>query len=153
MKFVKYFFLLLPVCLITAPSFGQMIQDPTTWKYEVKKKSATEYQFIFHLEIKDKWHIWSINPGSDSMLIPTSFAFNDNKKIKLKGKVTEKGKITTTTMDGVDGKVSYLSDKVDYVQEVTIAGPCKVTGKLTYQTCNDKMCLPPKDKDFAFEIK
>ena len=56
-------------------------------------------------------------------------------------------------MDGIDGKVTYLSGKADYIQEITLVKPTKITGKHRYQVCNDKMCLPPVDKDFSFEIK
>ena len=59
----------------------------------------------------------------------------------------------TTTMAGIDGKVTYFTGKIDYVQEVTVTGNTKITGKSEYQVCNDKMCLPPKDKDFSFDIK
>jgi thiol:disulfide interchange protein DsbD len=134
-------------------SFGQMIEDPTSWKYEVKKKGATEYQIIAHVEIKAGWHIWSQQPGGDGYEIATSITLDKNDKVKLKGKVIEKGKAITTTMAGIDGKLTYMSGKVDYIQNVTVTGPTKITGKLQYQSCNDKMCLPPKDKDLTFEIK
>jgi len=151
MKSLKYILLVL-TCGIVTSSFAQM-EDPTTWSYEVKKKSATEYTLIVHLQIKDKWHIWSMSPGGDGSLIAPSFSFDNNAKVKLKGKVAEKGMMTTTVMEGIDGKVNYLSGKVDYVQEVTVSGPTKITGKHTYQVCNDMTCLAPKDKDFVFEIK
>jgi len=153
MRSLKYFLFCIPVLMIAAPSFGQMIEDPTTWKYEVKKKSATEYQLVFHLELKKGWHIWSLHPGGDGYEIAPSFTFDENPKIKFKGKVVEKGKATTTTMDGIDGKITYLSGNTDYIQEITAAKGVKITGKHQYQVCNDKMCLPPKDKDFVFEIK
>ena len=153
MKSLKCLLLFLPVFLIAMPSFGQMTQDPTAWKYEVKKKSATEYQLIFHLDLKATWHIWSLHPGGDGYEIAPSFTFDNNAKIKLMGKIVEKGNAITTTMAGIDGKITYLTGKVDYVQDIIVAGTTKVTGKHQYQVCNDKMCLPPKDKDFAFEIK
>ena len=151
MRSLKYVFLLL-VCLAAIPAIAQ-IEDPTTWRYEVKKKSATEYTLIFHLSIKEKWHIWSMKPGGDGMLIAPSFVFDVNKKITLKGKVSEKGKVVTTAMDGIDGKVNYLSGKVDYSVDIAVTGPVKITGKHTYQVCNDQTCLAPTDKDFVFEIK
>ena len=132
---------------------GQMIEDPTAWKYEVKKKSATEYQLIFHLDLKSPWHIYSMHPGGDGYEIAPSYTFDVNPKIKLKGKTIEKGKAITTKMEGIDGKITYLSGKIDYVQDITVTGGTKVTGKHEYQVCNDKMCLPPKDKEFTFEIK
>ncbi len=151
MKLLKCLFFALPV-LLSASSFGQMIEDPTTWKYELKKKSATEYQLVFHLDLKEGWHIWSLNPGGDGYEIVPSVALDKNPKVKLKGKLAEKGKTTTTKMEGIDGKITYLSGKIDYVQTVTVSGNTKITGKHTYQVCNEKLCLPPKDKDFTFDI-
>jgi hypothetical protein len=146
---------LLSILLVIAgqTSFAQMIEDPTSWKYEVKKKSTNEYQLIFHLNLKAGWHIWSLKPGGDGYEIAPSFDFTANPKVKLKGKTAEKGKVTTTKMEGIDGKVTYLSGKIDYIQDVTVTGDTKVKGKHSYQVCNDNMCLPPKDKEFEFDIK
>jgi DsbC/DsbD-like thiol-disulfide interchange protein len=153
MNRLKYILSLLSAFLFCVPSFAQMTNDPTTWKYELKKKSATEYQLVFHLELKEGWHIWSLHPGGDGYEIAPSFVFDKNPKVKLKGAVAEKGKPVTTKMEGIDGKVVYFSGKVDYVQDVTITGNTRITGKHTYQVCNNSMCLPPKDKDFVFDIK
>jgi len=153
MKSLKILFFFLPLIQVAAPAFSQMIEDPTTWKYEVKKKSATEYQLIFHLDLKAPWHIWSLHPGGDGYEIAPAFTFDNNPKVKMKDSVIEKGKKTTTKMDGIDGKITYYSGKIDYIQNVTVTGQTKITGKHEYQVCNDRMCLPPKDKDFVFEIK
>jgi hypothetical protein len=153
MRLLKFIPLTLLVMMITGSSFAQMIEDPTSWTYEVKKKGATEYQLIFHLDVKPGWHIWSLHPGGDGYEISPSFTFDKSDKVKLKGKVVEKGKATTTKMEGIDGKITYLSGKIDYIQDVTVAGNIKITGKHEYQVCNDNLCLPPKDKDFIFEIK
>lgn len=151
MKLIKSFFLFIPI-LFAAPSFAQLIEDPTTWNYEVKKKSATEYQLIFHVDIKNGWHIWSLKPGGDGFQIVPSFVMDKNPKVKVKGKVTEKGHATTTVMDGVDGKVTYLSGKIDYVQDIIVTGKTKIVGKHEYQVCNDKLCLAPTTKSFSFDI-
>jgi hypothetical protein len=154
MKLLRYVFLFIPVFLVTSASFAQMTQEPTSWKYEVKKKSATEYQLIFHLELKPEWHIWSLHPGGDGYEIAPSFTFDKNAQVKLKGKPTEKGKPIIKTITGIDGKVTYYQGKVDYTQNVTVKGKhLKITGKHNYQVCNEQMCLPPRDRDFEFEIK
>ncbi|MES2701632.1 MAG: protein-disulfide reductase DsbD domain-containing protein [Bacteroidota bacterium] len=152
MRSLKYCLLFLSV-FCAASSFAQMIADPTTWRYEVKKKSATEYQLITHLELKQGWHIWSLKPGGDGYEIAPSFTFDKCPGVTMVGKPTEKGKATTTTMEGIDGKVTYLSGKIDYIQNVKVAGKATIKGKHEYQVCNDKMCLPPKTKDFEFAIK
>jgi len=153
MKLIKLTLVALVLTLAKGSLFAQVIDDPTTWTYEVKKKSATDYQLIFHLNIKSGWHIWSMNPGGDGYEIAPSFTFDKNVNVKLKGATTEKGKATTTKMEGIDGKITYLAGKIDYTQEVTVAGASRITGKHTYQVCSDKLCLPPTDKDFVFEIK
>lgn len=128
--------------------------DPTSWKYEVKKTAANEYQLIAHLSLKMGWHIWSLKPGGDGFQIVPAFTFDKNPAVQLKGMLEEKGKSTTTTMDGVEGKVTYLSGQIDYIQNVKVKGSgVKITGKHTYQVCDDKSCLAPVDKDFVFEIK
>ena len=137
----------------TAVSYAQMIEDPTTWTYELKKKSGNDYQLIFHCNLKSGWHIWSLHPGGDGYEIAPSFTLDKNDKVKLKGEPKETGKATTTAMDGIDGKITYLAGKIDYIQEVIVTGKTKITGKHEYQVCNDRMCLPPKDKDFVFEVK
>ena len=153
MRHLKLFILSISILLWSIPSFAQMIEDPTTWKYEVKKKSATEYQLIFHLTLKKDWHIWSLHPGGDGYEIAPSFTLNENPKVKIKGNATEKGKSVTTKMEGIDGTITYFTGKIDYTLDVVVTGSTKITGKHEYQICNDKMCLPPKDKDFTFEIK
>lgn len=152
MGLIKSLLVCVPL-LFSLSSSAQIIEDPTTWTYEVKKKSATEYQLIFHVELKSGWHIWSLKPGGDGYQIVPSFTFDKNAKVKMKGAIAEKGKPTTTAMEGVDGKVTYMSGKVDYVQNVVVTGGGKITGKHEYQVCNDKLCLAPKEKNFSFEIK
>jgi DsbC/DsbD-like thiol-disulfide interchange protein len=132
---------------------AQVMQDPTSWTYEVKKKSATEYQLVFHLKLKEGWHIWALNPGGDGYQVVPGFEFDKNDKVEIVGKPTETGKKITNRMEGIDGAVSYFSGNVDYVQDIKVKGPVKVTGKHSYQVCNDMMCLPPKDKKFLFDVK
>ncbi|MBX2907016.1 MAG: hypothetical protein KF744_13310 [Taibaiella sp.] len=149
-KIVSVIAILIWACLSGRAQTG----DPTTWTYEVKKKGANEYQLIAHLSLKMGWHIWSLKPGGDGFQIVPAFVFDKNAAVELKGEMTEKGHATTTTMEGVDGKVTYLSGQVDYIQNVKVKGKgVKVTGKHTYQVCDDKSCLAPVDKDFVFEIK
>jgi thiol:disulfide interchange protein DsbD len=151
MKSLKYLFIAIPLLFFFNRSTAQ--DDPTTWKYQVKKISATEYQLVFHLDITKGWHIWSMTPGGDGMEIAPSFTFDKNPAVKLKGKTVEKGNATTTKMEGIDGKITYLTGEITYTQDVEVRGNAKITGKHTYQVCNDRMCLRPMDRDFVFEVK
>lgn len=128
------------------------VPDPTKWTYEAKKKSGNEYEVIFHLVLKEGWHIWSMTPGGDGTLIPPTFTFDKNEQVQMKGGVKQVGKLISKVMEGIDGKVNMFSGKIDYIQDVVVSGPTKLTGKHEYQVCNEMMCLPPKDKDFVIEI-
>ena len=152
-------FNLLRFLLITAFLFSssaadaQLIPDPTTWTYEVKKTGDNKYDLVFKLKLKEHWHIWSLNPGGDGMQIPPEFNFSVNPSFKTVGKVRESGKKITDSMEGVDGKVSFFHDRVDYVQPIEVKGNTEIKGELRYQVCDETMCLPPKDKAFSFSIK
>lgn len=143
------------LAVFTLLSFGlqaQIIKDPTTWSYEVKKKTAGHYELIFHLKIKEGWHIYAFDPGGDGSLLPPTFNFDKNANVVLKGKVKQQGKLITETLEGIDGAVHMYKDHVDYTQEITVKANTKITGKQEYQVCDDHMCLPPKKKSFSFEI-
>lgn len=145
--------LLISICLVHVSS-AQITQDPTTWSFEAKKKSGNQYNLIFHLKLKETWHIYSFNPGGDGMEVPPTFTFDKNSGVKLIGSIKEKGKLLKEKMVGIDGIVNLFKNKVDYIQTVEITGnaPATVTGTHLYQVCDDNMCLPPKTKPFSFTI-
>ena len=152
MKVFKASLIVLLGLLFTADVFAQIIKDPATWTFEVKKKSGNEYNVFFHVKLKEGWHIWSLKPGGDGMQVPPSFTYDKNADVKTKGAVTESGKAITGPMDGVDGNVTYFLNKVDYKQAVTIAKNTKITGEYGYMVCDEHMCLPPKTKKFSIMV-
>ncbi len=152
-KTLRTIFLLVLTVVFTFAAKAQMIEDPTTWTYEVKKKGDNKYELVFRLKLMEHWHIWSMNPGGDGFQIPPSFKFDKNEKVTLDGKAKEAGKKISGEMDGVDGTVHYFEGQVMYTQAVTVTGNTKITGKHEYQVCDDSKCLPPTRKKFTFEIK
>ena len=151
---IRLLFAFLATLLLAAPaSRAQLIEDPTSWTYEVKKTGEGKYDLIFKVALKPKWHIWSVEPGGDGLQIPTSFSFDANPAMKKKGGVKEgsAGK-HSGPMDGVDGIVNYFEGGAQWVQSVTVKNNTKITGSHKYQVCDDKMCLPPKTKKFTFTI-
>lgn len=147
-------FLLLSV-FITGNIYAQIEQDPTTWTFDVKKKSGNEYDLVFKVHLKKEWHLYSLNPGGDGSLIAPSFEFDKNSAVRLMGKVKEKGKnkMITEEIDGIDGAVHYYEDEITYTQSVSVNKNTKITGTYGYQTCNHEKCLNPTTKPFSFDIK
>lgn len=153
MSKLKYALALLIAFCFSYSGFAQITEDPTTWTYEVKKKGDNLYELVFHLKLKEHWHIWSLNPGGDGLQIPPSFNFTKGNHYKTEGKIREKGRSITEEMDGVDGRVTYFKDGVDYTQMVRVSANGKISGKQRYQVCDESKCLAPVTKSFSFEIK
>jgi len=134
------------------PSAAQGIGDPTTWTYEVKKKHTNEYELIFHVSLRDGWHIFSQKAG-DEFLIPPSFKFDKTGTVKFVGAIQERGHLKTERMEGIDNPINFYERQVDYVQVVKARAGAKIKGEHEYQVCNSSMCLPPKKKNFEFVVK
>ena len=145
--------LIICLSLIFSVGYAQMVKDESKWSFEAKKKSGNAYQLIVHCKMPKNWHIYAFKPGGDGTLIPPVIKFKGNGNVKLAGPVTERGKLLTEVLEGIDGKVNMYKENVDYVQNATVTGNAKVTGTYMYQICNDQMCLPPTaDKPFSIEI-
>jgi len=154
MKFNKPILFVLAFVFSANTLFAQnMIADPSTWTFETKHVKDNHYQLIFHLKLKEGWHIWSLNPGGDGFQIVPSFKIKKNDAVIKLGSFKEKGNAITELMDGVDGKVTYFKSKVDYIAELEVNNNTTLSGTYTYQVCDDKMCLPPATKKCSFEIK
>jgi thiol:disulfide interchange protein DsbD len=154
MKFIKPILFVLAFVFAANSLFAQnMIADPSTWTFETKHVKDNHYQLIFHLKLKEGWHIWSLNPGGDGFQIVPSFKIKKNDAVIKLGSFKEKGNAITELMDGVDGKVTYFKSKVDYIAELEVNNNTTLSGTYTYQVCDDKMCLPPATKKCSFEIK
>lgn len=152
-QFFKKAFILFFSILFINCSFAQMIEDPTTWSYEVKKRSDNVYDLVFKLKLKEHWHIWSLNPGGDGLQVPPEFKVDKNSDVKLIGSVKENGKKISEEMDGVDGIVNYYLNDVTYTQTIEVKQNTIVKGKYRYQVCDESQCLAPKTKPFSVEIK
>jgi thiol:disulfide interchange protein len=146
----KLAFTLILGLLISNGAMAQMIQDPTEWTFEAKKKSGNEYDIIFHVTVNNGYHVYSLDPGGDGSFLPPEFSFDKSSNYKLKGKTTEKGKRIDETIEDI-GTVHYYK-KVDFIQPAIIDANGKITGTYRYMTCNDQGCLPPKTKSFSINI-
>ena len=129
-----------------------MLKDESKWMFEAKKKSGNQYDLVIHLKLPEHWHIYSFKPGGDGSLLPPEFKFAKNPNVTYNGSTLEKGKLISEKLEGIDGVVNMYKGTVDYTQSATITRNTKITGTYTYQICNDEMCLPPTDKNFAITV-
>jgi thiol:disulfide interchange protein DsbD len=128
---------------------AQKIQDPTDWKFSVKKQDATHYTLVADVAIQPKWHIYAINPGGEGELIGTSFHF-EKGLAQLSGEVKE---VTPAKQEVLmDEKVNLHSGKATFSVKIIGRQGQMLSGTVEYQACNDMMCLPPKKKLFSVKL-
>ena len=128
-------------------------QDPVSWTYETKKKSADTYEVILTAEVESPWHIYSQNVGVDGP-VPTTFTFTKNPLLTVEGAPKEVGKLIKKKEEAWDGVVNYFEKTVSFVQVVKVKGSAKtnLAGKVEYMVCNDEKCLPPVEVPFNVNI-
>ena len=139
--------------LVTSVSFAQPL-SPVSWSFASKKISANVYEVHLVATIQQGWHLYSQDQPADAIAQPTSFNFSKNPLVDLEGKVKEIGKLEKYRDKKLDVSANQYSEKVTFVQKVKLKGRVKtnVSGKLEFQTCDDKKCLPPKTVNFSIAL-
>jgi len=128
--------------------------SPISWKFSSKKVADGVYELQMVADIQTGWHLYSQSQPKDAIAIPTSFTFNKNPLLTLDGKVAEQGKLEKFTDKDLGVSANQYSKQVVFTQRVKAKGKAKtaVTGKVEFQTCDDKKCLPPKTVNFTVSI-
>ncbi len=134
-------------------SFVSAQFSPVSWSQEAEKISDTEYNLVFTAEIQDGWYVYSqfLDDGGP---VPTTFTFTSDDGITMLGKLTETGDNKKDKFDDIFGmQLIKYGDEVKFIQKIQVSSTVKsVKGYLTYMTCNNESCLPPKDIDFEISL-
>lgn len=150
---MKKFISIVILCLgFSIPGIGQIIKDVTSWSTSVKKIKDNEYDLITTCNLKPHWHIWSINPGGDGLLIPPSITFEKNKNYELVGSLKEQGKKISKEFPGTEGITHYYENKVEFTQRIKAKANVDIKGLAYFQTCNETSCLAPEEKPLKYSI-
>lgn len=149
---MKKFLLLLFISINAI--FTAQVEKKVKLNYEIKSLGNNQYEASIKAHIENGWHIYSKDINPDVGAIPTEFKLN-SKDIILIGKTTETGKKHTEFSEAFGADLTFLSGGVTFTQKFSIKNPEKpisVGAELTYQTCNDKVCLAPETIEFEKEI-
>lgn len=136
--------------LFTAASFGQ---NPVKWSFATKDAGNCQVDLIITGTIDDGWYTYSQFLESDEGPVATTITFKQHPGFKLVGKAKEGGEIIKVHDKVFDMELTKFKHKAVFTQRVEVSDLSKpISGYLTYMTCNDEMCLPPRDADFEFKI-
>jgi len=142
--------------LLLILSFGLQAQtrEPVQWKITSKKISACEHELILTATIEEHWHIYALYlPSSDGPL-PTVITFENNKEVKLLGKIKESAPVKS--FDKTFGvNVAYHEKNATFKQRIQVLTNKEVTIKGTseYQACVEDKCIFPPVTPFQLTLK
>jgi thiol:disulfide interchange protein DsbD len=138
------------VIMLTA---GAQKLNPVKWTFEAVKKGDKQYDITFTANIDAPWHIYSqfVKKGP----VATSVQIKKNPLVQLKGSVKEIGSIEKKFDKNFGAEISYFSNKVQFIQQVSlkVSSKTKLTGEIEYMVCNDERCLPPTKVPFEIAIQ
>lgn len=148
----KFYFILIGIFAAGVASAQTL--NPVSWSFSSKKISDEVYELQMTATIQKGWHLYSQSQPKDAIAQPTSFSFNKNPLVTFEGKVKEIGKLENFKDEELDISANQYSNEVVFVQKVKLNGKAKtnVTGKLTYQTCDDERCLPAKTVNLSIAL-
>lgn len=132
-------------------SIAQMVSG-AKWSFSVEQ-TKDETVLVFKAEIKEKFHIYSQFLSSSDGPLPTLFEFVGNKNYELAGKVEEE-KGHEVFDEAFQMKLLTFEGTTVFKQRIKLLSKEKfeITGKLSFMACDNRMCLPPEDVPFTFEI-
>ena len=147
-------FLLLFFAVATQLFFAQ-IEKHVKLNYDIKSTGDNLYEAIITAKIDNGWHIYSKDIDPEVGAIPTEIKII-SKDIELIGKATESGKKETSYSEAFAANLTTLSGNVVFKQKFKLKNPEKgssITAEVTYQTCNEKVCLAPETLEFEKKIE
>lgn len=147
-------FLLLFFAVATQLFFAQ-IEKHVKLNYDIKSTGDNLYEAIITAKIDNGWHIYSKDIDPEVGAIPTEIKII-SKDIELIGKATESGKKETSYSEAFAANLTTLSGNVVFKQKFKLKNPEKgstIAAEVTYQTCNEKVCLAPETLEFEKKIE
>ena len=146
--------MLLGLGLVAFSLVNGQVRNPVEWSFSAKKINATTYEIHMTAQIENGWHTYS-QTTPEGGPVPTSISFVKNPLVSLSGPAKEVGKLEKHHEKIFGVIVKQFSDRVDFVQTVTLKSAAKtaIKGSVEYMVCNDHECLPPSTENFSIELK
>ena len=122
-------------------------EKPVTWTTKAEKISDTEFYLIVDGAIQPQWNIYSQFLESQDGPVPTTLQFLADG-IETVGKTEESGHKKEGFDEMFGMNVVKYSEHVVFKQRIKLLKKDlkKVAVTINYMSCNNELCLPPKDE-------
>ena len=145
--------LFVPIFALLSIGISAQVKDPVKFQLKINELKNNEYEAVLTAHLEKNWHIYSKDIPEDSG-IPTEMRVS-GKNIELIGKVTEAGKKEDEFSEAFGVRIVYYSNSVAFKQKFKLKNPVQpsnVIAEITYQTCDDRVCLAPNTLEFEQNI-
>ena len=132
-------------CLAAAPA------DPVAWKLQYSPaapvKAGARFNVKLLAEVQEGWHLYSLKPMAEGP-IPTRIWIAEGQPFSLAGAVQSPDpQVMQDPSFGME--VELYEGEAIFTLPVRVAagaspGPQKLVVSASSQSCNNKLCLPPK---------
>ena len=140
-----FFAAAMAACLAAAPA------DPVAWKLQnppaAPVKAGARFNVKLLADVQEGWHLYSLKPMAEGPL-PTRIWIAEGQPFSLAGAVRSPDpQVTQDPSFGME--VELYEGEAVFTLPVRVAagaapGAQKLTVSASYQSCNNKLCLPPK---------
>jgi len=139
--------------LVASVALTAQVLEPVTWSFWSEKTGDNTFDLVMTAELDASWHLYAMDKEKDGP-IATSFTFEPGDGYKLSGKTIEVTKPEVKFDNSFGMNIGMHSGTAEFRQKVTVTGsPVTVKGYVTFMSCDDKQCLPPRDEEFSIELR
>jgi len=149
---MRLFYWITALFILIGQTAHSQIHQPVKWSFGSQHVADDVFELQFEATIEDGWHLYSQHIDGVGP-VPTEFTFEDNKDIKILGKVKEP-KAEVAYDPNFDLEIGWFEKSVTFTQKVKILSEAvTVTGDVYFMVCDDAKCLPPEAIDFSINLK
>jgi len=142
---------LLPVALTV--SLNAQVTESIQWTFEYQKVRVDKFEIVMTAEIDKGWHLYAMDT-TEGGPVPTVFSFKAPVGYTLNGRPypVSLPEVKYDNTYGMD--IGMYNIKAEFRQKIFVTHyPVTVCGNVTFMSCNDMLCLPPRDVEFVVLIK
>jgi len=132
---------------------GAQVFEPVSWVFTSESKGNNNYEIVMTATLESGWHLYAMDIEEGGP-IATSFTFDPVEGYSLAAKAVEVSKPEVKYDNSFDMNIGMHSGTAEFRQKISVIKyPATVQGYVTFMSCDDKQCLPPRDVEFSIEIK
>ncbi len=144
---------LIVTLLLTSLIIRSQVLEPVTWEFTSEKNGDNYYEIVMKAAIDDTWHLYAMDIAEGGP-VPTSFTFDTPVGYSFIDKPYTVSKPDVKYDENFGMDIGMHSGNAEFRQKIEVSEyPASVKGFVTFMSCDDKQCLPPRDVEFMVDIK